>query len=313
MVAVSSEIPVLEKESRVKVRTAVIAVAGYGTRFLPATKAVPKEMLPLGDKPIVQHLVEEAVDSGIENIILVIRSGSQAVLDHFDQSPALEAHLAEQERNDYLEVVRSIPRLANFAFVRQGHHLPYGNGSPLLAARSFLHKGEPFVYMFGDDIVFSDTPCVKQLIDCYAEHQPAAVIAFQEVLRADARRYGMAKVKPDVKPSELEHIVEKPDPGQTPSLLAQLGRFLLPWRTVEILQDMCRNNELQDGELYLTLANDRLCREARVLAHSIEGKWMTTGDLLPYLMANVEYALRHPVVGAGFAEYLRMLVHGRGI
>jgi UTP--glucose-1-phosphate uridylyltransferase len=293
------------KEALVKPRKAVIAVAGYGTRFLPATKAQPKEMLPIGDKPVVQHLVEEATQSGIEDIILVTRSGSHAIEDHFDNSRDLEAHLIEQGKPERLEVVRAIPRLANFAFLRQGRHLPYGNGTPILAAKRFLDQGEPFVYMFGDDLVFSKRPCVGQLMDVYQEYRPAAVIAFQEMSREDTYRYGMAKIKAGTEPRELEYIVEKPGPDKAPSLLAQLGRFVLPWRTVEILQSMVDENRLgADGELYLTDANDELCRECRVLVHTIEGKWMTTGDPLPFLMANVEYALEHT---QGFAEYLRTL------
>ncbi len=167
-----------------KVKKAVIAVAGYGTRFLPATKAVPKEMLPVVNKPIVQHLVDEAVQSGIEDIILVTRSGSHAISDHFDSSRELEIHLAEQEKLEYLAVVERIARSANFAFVRQGRHLPYGNGTPLLAAKDFIDRNEPIVYMFGDDLVISETPCVRQLIDVFEDSTPAAVVAFQDVPRA---------------------------------------------------------------------------------------------------------------------------------
>ncbi|MBN2475544.1 MAG: UTP--glucose-1-phosphate uridylyltransferase [Pirellulales bacterium] len=287
-----------------KIRKAVIAVAGYGTRFLPATKVQPKEMLPVVDKPIVQYLVEEAVQSGIEDIILVTRSGSQAITDHFDSSRELEIHLAEQQKQAYLEIVQAIPRLANFAFIRQGRHLPYGNGTPLLAAKDFIDEGEPFVYMFGDDLVLSETPCVKQLIDVYMQHRPAAVVAFQELPLEEAIRYGLARVKEGTNPKELESIVEKPSLEEAPSTLAQFGRFVLPWRTIEILETM---EPGLDNELYLTDANHILCREARVLAHTIEGVWYTTGDPLRFLQTNVQYALRHPEIGRAFAEYLRSL------
>lgn len=288
-----------------KIRKAVIAVAGYGTRFLPATKAVPKEMLPVVDRPIVQYLVEEAVQSGIESVILVTRSGSEAIDDHFDNSPGLESHLRAQGKTRWLEMVEAIPRMANFAVIRQGKHLPYGNGSPLLAARSYLDQGEPFVYMFGDDLVMSDTPCVKQLIDVYqAAQNAAAVIAFQEVPREESVRYGMAKLKEGKNPPELESIVEKPQPAAAPSNLAQIGRFVLPWRTIEILETRPLG---KDNELYLTDANHILCGESRVLAHRIQGTWYTTGDPLPYLVANIEYGLRHPEIGKGLANYLRKL------
>lgn len=297
-----------------RIRKAVIAVAGYGTRFLPATKAQPKEMLPICEKPVVQHLVEEVVASGIEDIILVTRAGSNAVEDHFDSSRELELHLEEQGKTDYLRQIQAIPQQANFAFVRQGRHLPYGNASPLLAAKHYLDEGEPFVYMFGDDLVFSQTPCVKQLTDVYKQYGPAAVIAFQEVPANMADRFGMAKVKQGTQPPELESIVEKPAPKDAPSRLAQLGRFVLPWRTIEILDAMSRNQSYHaTNELYLTHANDILCREARVLAHGIEGKWITTGDLVSFLIANIEYALQHedPEISRGVTEYLRTLDLGK--
>ena len=285
-----------------RVRKAVIAAAGFGTRFLPATNVVPKELVPIVDKPVIQYLVEEAVHSGIEDILFVTRAGTQAVAEHFGSTRDLEIHLAEQGKDDWLRMVEAIPRLANFAVVRQGRHLPYGNGTPLLAAKSFLDKNEPFVYMFGDDLVLSETPCVKQLIDVYTRHRPAAVVAFQDMPPLEAIRYGLAKLKKDREPKELEFIIEKPSLEEAPSTLAQLGRFLLPWRVVEILEhlDLGKANEL-----WLTDANDRLCREDRVIAHTIEGKWFTIGDPLRFLKANVEYALRNAVIGEEFADYLR--------
>jgi UTP--glucose-1-phosphate uridylyltransferase len=285
-----------------KIRKAVIAVAGYGTRFLPATKSQPKELLPIVDKPIVQYLVEEAVESGIKDIIFVIRSGTQAIADHFDSSRELEIHLAEQAKLEYLKAIQAIPNMASFAFVRQGRHLPYGNGSPLLAAKSFLDKDEPFVYMFGDDLVLSTTPCVKQLIDVYMEYEPAGVIAFQRVPLVEICRYAAAKLRGDSDPKEIESLVEKPSADQAMSNLAQLGRFVLPWRVIEILETLDVGN---GTELYLTFANNVLCQECRVLAHEIEGEWLTTGDPLRFLKANVEYALRHPKIGEEFAAYLK--------
>jgi UTP--glucose-1-phosphate uridylyltransferase len=283
----------------VEVRKAVIGVAGFGTRFLPATKSVPKELLPIVDKPIVQYLVEEAVQSGIRDIILVTRAGSQAVGDHFGSSRDLEIHLAEQEKLAYLEIIQAIPRMANVAVVRQGRHLPYGNGSPILAAKAFLDQGQPFIYMFGDDLVLSETPCVKQLLDVYQEHGPAGVIAFQQVPWSEIDRYAAAKLKGDSK--ELQSLVEKAPASEAASNLAQLGRFLLPWRIVQILEEM----EVGKGqELYLTYANNLLCRESRVLAHEIEGQWLTTGDPLRFLKANIEYALRDPSLSADLAVYL---------
>jgi len=186
--------------------------------------------------------------------------------------------------------------------VRQARHLPYGNGTPLLAARRFLGN-EPFVYMFGDDMVLSDTPCVKQLADLYDRHRPAAVVAAQEVSQEETKRYGIVKLRPNTNPPEMDSIVEKPSPDRAPSRLAQFGRFILPPRVIELLE----KTHLNRGELYLADAIDALCREGRVLVQRVEGTWHTMGDPLNFLKATVAYALRHPEVGKPFAEYLRGL------
>lgn len=289
---------------KLRIKKAVIAVAGFGTRFLPATKSIPKEVLPIVDKPIVQYLVEEAVESGIEDIILVTRSGSQGIADHFDSSRELEVFLAEQNKQAYLDIVQSIPKMANFAVVRQGRHLPYGNATPLLAAKSFIGHGEPIVYMFGDDLVDSKTPCVQQLKDVFETHQPDAVAAFQEVPRSETYRYGIATLKPGTEPSEMASIVEKPSIEEAPSTLAQLGRFVLSYEVIDILE---RLEISEGGELGLSDAFAVLCQRGRVLVHPIEGRWLTTGDPLRYLICNVEFALKHPKIGQEFAAYIRGL------
>jgi UTP--glucose-1-phosphate uridylyltransferase len=287
-----------------KITKAIIAVAGYGTRFIPATKVQPKEMLPIVDKPVVQYLVEEAVASGITDIILVTRSGNQALEDHFDSSLELELHLETQKKWRELEEVRRIPDLANFIYVRQSKNLPYGNGTPLLCAKSLIHPGEAVVYMFGDDVVKSEVPCSKQLMDVYCKYQPAAVIAVQEVPIQEISRYGAAKLKPGTDRNELEHIVEKPPPADAPSNLAQLGRFVLSYKAIEVLESLTVG---QGGELWLTDAIDRLAATDSIIVHPIEGKWFTTGDPLRFLKTTVEFALDRPDIGAEFAHYLRGL------
>jgi UTP--glucose-1-phosphate uridylyltransferase len=290
--------------SSAPVKKAVIAVAGYGTRFLPATKAVPKELLPIVDKPIVQYLVEEAVASGIEEIILVTRAGGGGIENHFDSARDLEVHLQEQGSQRYLDVIQAIPKLASFAYVRQARHLPYGNGTPLLAAKGFIGRGEPFVYMFGDDLVLSDVPCVRQLLDLYEQHHPAAVIAFQEVAPEETCRYGIAKLKPGTRPAEMESIVEKPAAGAAPTNLAQIGRFVLSSEVIDILEGI----HVKAGkELYLTDAIAELCRKKPVLVHPIEGEWLTTGDPLRFMMASIKYALRDGEIGTEFARFLSSL------
>lgn len=287
-----------------KISKAVIAVAGYGTRFIPATKVQPKEMLPIVDKPVVQYLVEEAVASGITDIILVTRSGNQALEDHFDSSRELEMHLEAQKKWKELEEVKRIPNLANFIYVRQGRDMPYGNGTPLLCAKSLISPDEAFVYMFGDDVVQSGVPCTKQLIDVFREHQPAGVIAVQEVPRAEVDRYGVPKLKENSARYELEYIVEKPAPAYAPSNLAQLGRFVFTRPIIDILENLTVG---KGGELWLTDAIDQLASTDVVLVHAIEGRWYTTGDPLRFLKTTVEMALDRPDIGRDFAAYLKGL------
>ena len=287
-----------------KITKAIIAVAGYGTRFIPATKVQPKEMLPIVDKPVVQYLVEEAVASGITDIILVTRSGNQSLEDHFDSSRELELHLEAQGKMRELEEVQRIPDMANFIYVRQNKNLPYGNGTPLLSAKSLIHPNESVVYMFGDDVVKSEVPCAKQLIEVYDKYQPAAVIAVQEVPIQEISRYGAAKLKPGTDRKELESIVEKPSPADAPSNLAQLGRFVLSYKTIEVLESLTVG---QGDELWLTDAIDHLAATDSVIVHPIEGKWFTTGDPLRFLMTTVEFALDREDIGPRFAEFLRGL------
>src|SRR5262245_38603632 len=290
------------------IKKAVFAVAGFGTRFLPATKVLPKELIPLVDRPIIQHLVEETVAAGVEDIIFVLRPGSQGIADHFDSSRELELHLEAQGKKELLALIKELPQKANFAVVRQARHLPYGNGTPLLAARRFLDKDEPFVFLFGDDLVLSKVPCVKQLVETFEKHTPAAVVGVQEVSADEVSRYGIVKTKPGREPLEMELIVEKPKREEAPSRLAQFGRFVLTPRIVEILQTTALG---KGNELYLADALAKLCREARVLVQPVEGRWYTTGDPLNFLQATVAYALAHPEYGRPFADFLRSLDLGR--
>lgn len=288
-----------------KIRKAVIAAAGYGTRFLPATKVQPKEMLPLIDKPIIQYLVEEAVDSGIEDVIIVTRAGSHILEDHFDSSFELEAQLKNNHKTSLLRKVKKIPRLANFIYLRQTKDYPYGNGSPLLLAKNLIDKGEPFVYMFGDDLVQARVPCAKQLINFWQKHGDAdrVVIAAQEVPREETYRYGVLSFKKG-SGEVVEGIVEKPPAEKAPSNLVQFGRFILNDQIIRILE---KRKLGKGGELWLA---DALCEHAstgKVLATKIEGKWFTTGDPLRYMKAMVELALERKDIGPEFRKYLKEL------
>ena len=287
-----------------KIRKAVIAAAGYGTRFLPATKTIPKEMLPLIDKPIIQVLVEELVDSGIWDIIFVTRAGQHSMEDHFDSNFELEYMLQQRGKTEYLEITRKPTNLANFIFIRQSRDLPYGNGTPLLCLKNLIGKNEPFIYAFGDDLVKSTVPCAKQLLNLYQDNpDAAAVVACQEVAKNEVSRYGIVQLKKG-KGNEMEKIIEKPSISEAPSRLAQLGRFILDHQVIEILQ---RQELGKGGELWLADAIGDLAKKKKVLVSKIKGKWMTTGDPLRWIKTTIEYALDREDIGPDLRDYLRKL------
>ena len=201
----------------------VITIAGFGTRFLPASKAVPKEMFPIAGIPLIQYHVEGLVAAGIREIIIVVREGADVVGRHFAPQMDLEQHLHKAGKLDLLEEVRGLSSLADIVFVRQPESLPYGNASPALAARHWLNPGEPFYYMFGDDIVIGDVPVPRQLLDAFDEHRPAAVLGTQAVPDEETHLYGCIELKPGSE-NEMARIIEKPDPGTAPSNWVQIGR-----------------------------------------------------------------------------------------
>jgi UTP--glucose-1-phosphate uridylyltransferase len=283
-----------------QVRKAVIAAAGSGTRFLPATKAMPKEMLPIVDRPILQYIVEELEASGIKDIIIVIRGGRRAVEDHFDTHPELEKQLAETGKKNRLAEIRRVTRLANFIYVTQKDDMPYGNGTPLLAARDLIGD-ESFIYCFGDDLVKSRVPATRQLIEAgAAAPEVAGVVAVQKMPDAVLNRYGVAKIK-DGTDNVLDAIIEKPEQGEAPSNLASYGRYLFGPKFLEILAELPVG---KDNELWLVDAIDKLSRQEKVLVKEIDGQWLTTGDPLNYLKATLEYALDREDLGKELREYL---------
>ncbi len=293
---------------RQRVRKAVIAVAGYGTRFLPATKAQPKEMLPVIDKPIIQYLVEECVASGIEDVILVTRFGQSSLEDHFDSNVELEDQLRANGKLDLLKRVQQVSQMANIVYVRQRKHFPYGNGTPLLCVKDLIDRDEAFVYMFGDDLVRAEEPPTKQLLKVWRKSPAAVVLGAQEVPLMEVKRYGIVKLKTGTK-DVVESIVEKPDPKRTPSRLAQFGRFILNYKIIDILGQMYEKKRLgKQGELWLTDAIEEFVKEGgKAVVGEVKGKWLTTGDLLRYLKAVVEFALEREDIGGEFREYLRGL------
>lgn len=271
-----------------KVRKAIIPAAGLGTRFLPATKAMPKEMLPIVDKPTIQYIVEEAVASGIEDIIIVTGKGKRAIEDHFDNAWELEHNLADKGKLDLLEKVRYSSNLANIHYIRQKQ--PLGLGHAVWCARNFIGD-EPFAVLLGDDIVQSDTPCLKQLMDQF-EQTHSSIIGVQEVPEEETHRYGIIDpAGSQGRRYQVENFVEKPAPGTAPSNLAIIGRYIL---TPEIFLFLEKQEQGAGGEIQLTDAIQKLNQIQRVFAYQFEGKRYDVGEKLGFIQTTIEIALQDP-------------------
>ncbi len=288
---------------------AVIAAAGFGTRFLPATKNQPKEMLPIIDKPIIHYLVEEAVNSGIKDIILVTRFGNHIMEDYFDNRGELETQLELAGKFEHLEMVKNIPQMANFAYVRQKAHMPYGNGTPLLAAKPFIDNDEVVVYMFGDDITVSNTeePITKQLINIFYEQNPTAILAVQEVPWEEVHKFGTVGYKKGAPYQyEIEHIYEKYPKEKALSNMAQFGRFVFSYEVINQLEKTALG---KDNELWVTDVMNGLAEDGRkVIAQPINGIWYTTGDPLNYIKTTIQYALEREDLKDSVMEYMKSVV-----
>ncbi|MDH5641001.1 MAG: UTP--glucose-1-phosphate uridylyltransferase GalU [Nitrospira sp.] len=283
---------------RQTVRKAVIPAAGLGTRFLPATKASPKEMLPLVDKPLIQYTVEEAVASGIEDIIIITGRGKRAIEDHFDRSVELEENLKGTGKNQILNQIRQISNLANFCYVRQSEAL--GLGHAVLCAQHLIGN-EPFAVILGDEIIDAEVPALAQLISVYRKHQ-GAVLGVQDIPKQDVSRYGIVTPKRLAKGlHRVQDMVEKPSPEQAPSTLAVVGRYILPPEIFPILRKTAPG---KNGEIQLTDALKELAKKSPMFAQEITGQRHDAGDKLGFLIATVEFALKNPSLGADFKEYL---------
>ncbi len=285
------------------IRSAVFPAAGLGTRFLPATKAQPKEMLPLVDKPIIQYAVEEAVSSGLENLIIVTGRGKNAIEDHFDVSFELEKILEERGKSDLLSLVRAVSDMVHIAYVRQKEAL--GLGHAILVTEELLNE-EPFAVLLGDDVIESETPCIRQMIDIYERYQ-TSVVAIMEVPREETKRYGIIKancLKDNDRVFEIEDMVEKPSVTDAPSNLAIIGRYLLTSGIFPLLRDTGRGS---GGEIQLTDGLRRLLSKERILGYKFSGKRHDAGDKLGFLQATVEFALKNEELGPAFRAYLKTL------
>ncbi|NLL69496.1 MAG: UTP--glucose-1-phosphate uridylyltransferase GalU [Epulopiscium sp.] len=285
-----------------KIKKAIIPAAGLGTRFLPATKAQPKEMLPIVDKPTIQYIVEEAVQSGIEDIIIVTGRSKRSIEDHFDKSVELEMELEKKGQKELLAIAREVSEIANIYYIRQKE--PKGLGHAVLTAKHFIGN-EPFAVLLGDDVIVSKTPCLKQMMDMYQEYS-YTILGVQTVPKEDTHKYGIiagTKVKDRV--YQVEDMVEKPSIHQAPSNVAVLGRYIITPRIFKYLETQEAG---AGGEIQLTDALYRLSKEEPMYAYDFIGKRYDVGNKMGFLQATVEFALNREDLKDEFAAYLKKIV-----
>lgn len=284
-----------------KITKAVIPAAGLGTRFLPATKAQPKEMLPIVDKPTIQYIVEEAVKSGITDILIITGRSKRAIEDHFDRSIELELELESKDKQEMLDTVRAISEMVNVQYVRQ--KMPKGLGHAILCAKSFVGN-EPFAVLLGDDIVDSEVPCLKQLTDAYDENK-ATVLGVQQIERKNVNKYGIVDgIEISKGIHKVNTLVEKPKVEEAPSNVAILGRYVISPAIFEILEN---TKPGAGGEIQLTDALKELANIEPMIAYEFEGKRYDVGDKLGFLQATTEFALKNDELKDDFAKYIKEL------
>ena len=282
-----------------KVRKAVIPAAGLGTRFLPATKAQPKEMLPIVDKPTLQYIIEEAVASGIEEILIITGRNKKSIEDHFDKSVELELELENKGKTELLEIVQNISNMINIHYIRQKE--PRGLGDAIYCARHFIGD-EPFAVMLGDDIVDNEVPCLKQLMDAYDEYR-TTILGVQKVAKEDTNKYGIIDAKfIEDRVYKVKDLVEKPDADKAPSNIAILGRYIITPEIFDILSDLPPG---KGDEIQLTDALKELSKKEAMYAYDFEGRRYDVGDKLGFLEATVDFALKRDELKDGFIDYLR--------
>jgi UTP--glucose-1-phosphate uridylyltransferase len=284
-------------------KKAIIPAAGLGTRFLPATKASPKEMLPIVDKPAIQYVIEEAKSAAIESILIITGRGKEAIENHFDYSYELQNILEERGKKEEVEIVKKIADMADFFYVRQKEAL--GLGHAVLCAKNWVSK-EPFAVFLGDDIIISKTPCIKQMIEVFEEKR-ATVLGVVEVDRKETSKFGIVKGK-EINDSliEVSEIVEKPEPAKTPSTTAVIGRYIL---TPQIFDELEKTKPGVGGEIQLTDAIKSLMKKEKVFAYRFKGKRYDIGDKFGFLQATVEIALQRKDLGKEFKKYLKGLLN----
>lgn len=284
-----------------KVKKAVIPAAGFGTRFLPATKAVPKELLPIVDKPTIQYIMEEVISAGIEEVVLITGREKGSIEDHFDISIELENHLRKKEKNDLLKIVQDISDMVTLVSVRQKE--PLGLGHAVLCSKRVIGE-EPFAVLLADDLIDAEIPCIKQMLDIY-QNMGGALIAIQKVPRRETQQYGIIKGKKvGERVYRIEDMVEKPKIEEAPSKLAIIGRYILPSRIFDILEKTLPDKR---GEIQLTDAIRELGKEIPVFGYEFIGERYDAGDKFGFLQANISYGLRHPEVGKKLRSFLKQM------
>lgn len=284
------------------VKKAIIPAAGLGTRFLPATKSQPKEMLPIVDKPTLQYIIEEAINSGIEEILIITGRNKKSIEDHFDKSVELELELQQKGKTEMLEMVQEISNMVNIHYIRQKE--PKGLGHAIHCAKSFIGD-EPFAVLLGDDIVDSDTPCLKQLIDTYDEYK-TSILGVQEVAKEDTNKYGILDCKYiEDRVYKVKDMVEKPNIEEAPSNIAILGRYIITPAIFEILETQAPG---KGGEIQLTDALKTLADHEAIYAYNFEGRRYDVGDKLGFLEATIDFALKRDNLKDGLMEYMKNIV-----
>lgn len=284
-----------------RVKKAIIPAAGLGTRFLPATKAQPKEMLPIVDKPTIQYIIEEAVKSGIEQILIITGKNKRAIEDHFDKSVELETELEKKGKEEMLKMVQDISNMVEIYYIRQKE--PKGLGHAISCAKTFVGN-EPFAVMLGDDVVDSKKPCLKQLIDCYNEYQ-TTIVGVQQVPKEDVSKYGIVKGKfIEDRVYKIKDLIEKPKVEEAPSNVAILGRYIINPTIFDILSN---TKPGKGGEVQLTDALKTLISKEAMYAYEFEGRRYDVGDKLGFLQATMEYALKRDALKKDFVNYIEKL------
>jgi UTP--glucose-1-phosphate uridylyltransferase len=281
------------------VKKAVLPAAGFGTRFLPATKAIPKELLPIVDKPTIQYIMEEVVTAGLEEVILITGREKGSIEDHFDTSSELENHLRKKGRKDLLKIVQGISEMVTLVSVRQKE--PLGLGHAILCAKKIVDK-EPFAVLLGDDLIDAQIPCIQQMIDMYQKIN-GALIALQKVPKEETHQYGIIKGRRvGDRIYRVEEMVEKPEKGEAPSNLAIIGRYILPPQIFGVLEKVSPDKK---GEIQLTDGLKELNKKVPVFGYEFVGNRYDAGDKLGYLQANLSYGLKHPEIGPKLKRFLK--------